>query len=145
MAKKHLEIVATIQDDFTVKVHVPRLLKAVLASIGAGELVRIDIAKWYKKRTLKQNATSWGPDYELILQFIATKTGEIFSEEQLHDFHKRKILGYEESELAAGLIKPKSTTDLNTVEFAEFRERYCQYWAERGLFIPDPKPKGEGG
>lgn len=66
--------------------------------------------------------------------------GHMFMTEQLHDWHKRKFLGFEESEAYPGLYKPKSTADLDTVGFAEFREAYCKFLAEQGLWVPDPDP-----
>jgi hypothetical protein len=151
MARKHPEIVATIVNKmvcencghttkgFFLLFSIPRLLMSMLCYIGVGKKVRVDIKRWYKKRTNKQNATSWGPDYNLIVAFILTETGDLFTSEQLHDFHKSTFLGFDECELAKGLKKPKSTTDLTTVEYNElFRERYCKFWAERGLYIPDP-------
>lgn len=142
MAKKHPEIVATIQDDFTVKVHIPRLLKAVLAGIGAGEDIRIDIAKWYKKRTKQQNAYLWSLVYPTILKYILEKTGQTFSLDDLHDRYKKKFLGYEVCKIVPGLVKTKSSTETSTVEFSdEFVELICIEWADNGLYIPPPDPK----
>ena len=156
MARNDPEIVATIVEEsmckkcghtekgFFLDFSIPKLLMSLLCYIGAGKKVRIDIKRWYKKRSNLQNATSWGPDYNLIIAFILTETGEIFTSEQLHDFHKRTFLGFNECSLAKGLKKPKSTTILTTVEYNElFRDRYCKFWAERGLYIPDPVKKDE--
>ena len=144
MAKNHPEIVATITDDFDLKIHMPSRLKALLCYIGAGKQVRIDVKRWYKKRTNLQNATSWGPDYNKIIGFILEETGQLFTSDQLHEFHKETFLGFDECKLAKGLKSPKSTTQLTTVEYNEsFRELYCKYWAERGLYIPDPIKKDE--
>lgn len=135
------EIVATITDDLSLSFAIPRMLQAVLAGIGKGEKVRVDIRKWYKKRTLDQNATIWGPDYALIIPYVLQTTGQSFDPEELHDFHKRKFLGFDEAKGFPGLYRVKSTRGLDTVGFATFREDYCRFWAENGLYIPDPDPE----
>lgn len=132
------EVVATITDDLLLEYAIPRLLKAVLAGIGKGEKVRVDVKKWYKKRTIDQNATAWGPDYALILAHIKDTTGDSFTPEELHDWHKRKFLGYTESEQYPGLFKPGSTKDLDTAGFAKFRDAYCDFWGMQGLYVPEP-------
>ena len=141
MAKNRPEILAEITDDFQLKFSIPSMLRAYLKQIGAGKKVRIDIARWYKRRTVKQNAVIWGPDYKIILAYLAEMVGEAWTAEELHDFHKRKFLGYKQSLIAEGLLRPKSTTRLDTLEFSGFREKYCMFWADRGLYLPDPDPE----
>jgi len=116
------------------------MLKAVLSGIGKGTQVRVDISKWYKRRTKDQNSTIWGPDYALILAHIKETTGDSFTPDELHDWHKREFLGFKESGRYRGLYKLASTKDLNTVEFAKFRGDYCDFWGSNGLYIPDPDP-----
>jgi len=144
MKQKHPDLVATItkneRGEFGLVFAIPRMLQAVLAGIGECQ-VRVDVRKWYKKRTINQNSTTWGPDYALILAHIYQTTGQSFEPEELHDWHKRKFLGFDESAKFPGLYKPKSTTDLDTVGHAKFREDYCRFWAMQGLYIPDPDPE----
>ena len=135
------ELIATITPDFELEFAIPRMRKAVLAGIGAGEKVRVDYRKWYKKRTEYQNNTIWGPDYALILAYIQKTTGQSFTPEALHEWHKREFLGFTESVEHKGLYEVKSTKGLDTKGFADFREDYCRYWAEHGLYIPDPDPE----
>jgi len=138
--KSKTENVATITDDLKLDYHIPRILIAVLAQIGRGEKVRVDIKKWYKKRTNDQNAVIWGPDYTLIISHILEHTGELFSPGQLHEWHKEKFIGFIKYDQIPGLYKVGSTKDMDTQEFSEFREKYCKFWAENGLYIPDPDP-----
>ena len=139
---KYPEIVATIakteSGNFVFYFDIPRMLQAALSAIGEGVKVRVDIKKWYKKRTIPQNNMIWGPDYALILAHIQATTGDVFSAEELHDWHKRKFLGFKESNNFPGLYRLGSTKDLDTVGFAKFREDYCRFWAINGLYIPDP-------
>ena len=135
------EITATITPQLELQFNIPRMLRAHLASIGPNVKVRVDIQKWRKPRTLKQNAMIWGPDYTKILAHILEHTGEKYTEEELHHFHKVRFLGYESSKEHRGLYKLKSTKDLDTAGFSKFREDYCRYWAENGLYLPDPEPQ----
>jgi len=142
---KKPDLVATITKDskgnYGLSYAIPRMLQAVLAGIGEGVQVRHDIKKFYKKRSLDQNYTIWGPDYALILNHIRETTGMPFTSEELHNWHKEKFLGYEEAPGHPGLKRLRSTKDLDTVGFAEFRENFCRYWATNGLYIPDPDPE----
>lgn len=134
------EIVATITDNLELKYHIPRMLTAKLGSIGKGVKVRVDIKRWYKKRSKEQNGYLWSTVYPTITQYILEKTGQKFTSENLHDRYKRKYLGYEQCEIMPDLIKVKSSTELDTKEFwDELIEHICREWAEMGLFIPMPK------
>lgn len=146
---KKPDLVATVikTDDgmFGLTYSIPRMFQAVLAGIGEGVVVRNDIKKWYKKRTTDQNSTAWGPDYALILEYITKTTGDSFTPEELHLFHKKKFLEVTESDTFPGLYKLGSTKDLDTVGFAKFRDDYCDFWAMIGLYIPDPDPTKKRG
>lgn len=130
---------ATITEDFKLQWSVPRMLEMVLRGIGAGVDVHVEVKKWYKKRTGKQNATQWGPDLTLIQQYILETTGIWFTKEEIHKKHKKDFLGVKTHPFLPGWEKEKSTTELTTKEMSDFREEYCRYWAEMGLYIPDPK------
>ena len=139
---KQPELVATITDYLDLDFAIPRLLTSVLAQIGKGEKVRVDIKKWYKKRSGKQNSYLWAVVYPTIIHYILEKTGQKFTKEELHDRYKKKFLGYEVCELIPDLVKVKSSTELNTKEFSdELVELICIEWADLGLYIPPPKKK----
>lgn len=138
-------IKATITEDFKLKFSVPRMLEVALRTIGPGVDVHVEIKKWYKKRTSKQNAVQWALDLSVIQLFILQNTGDYFTEAEIHRHHKEAFLGYEECELVPGIKRLKSTTDLDTVQMAKFREDYCRFWANLGLYIPDPDPDYKGG
>jgi len=145
MKEKQPEIVATITDDLSLDYSIPVILQRWLRTFGTKTKVRVDISKWYKKRTKKQNAYLWAGVYPVIIQYILETTGQKFSDEDLHIRYKRKYLAYDKSELMPDLVKTKSTTDCNTLEFSdEFVEQICVEWGELGLYIPPPKKKDEG-
>ena len=139
--KNHPEIVADITDEFELKFRIPKFFYLHLRTIGAGVPVRIEVFKWYKKRTRKQNAYLWAVVYPTIIAYILEKTGQKFSAEDLHERYKRKFLGFERCEIMPDLIKVKSSTETSTVEFSdEFVELICVEWSDNGLFIPPPDP-----
>ena len=139
---KQPELVATISENLELDYDFPRLLTSILASNGKGTKVRVDIRKWYKKRTNPQNNYLFGVIYPTIIHYILEKTGQKFTKDDLHDRYKEKFLGYEVCELLPDLRKTKSSTDLNTKEFSdELVELICIEWADLGLYIPPPKKK----
>ncbi len=132
------ELVATIKNGH-LEFAISRLLQSILAGIGEGKQVRVDIKRWYKKRSTKQNSLSWGHDYPIILSFMAENGEPGYTAEELHDYHKRLFLGFVKSEKFPGLYRVKSSADLDTEEFSvKFRENYVRHWVEKGLYIPDP-------
>ncbi len=142
--KKGPEIVATITEDFHLVYAIPRLLENRLREIGAGKKVRVDVVAWKKPRTAPQNAYLWAVVYPTIIRFIKDTTGQEFSAEDLHERYKRKYLGYEVCEIPGmeDIIRPRSSTDLDIVEFFDqLVEHICREWAELGLFIPLPNKK----
>ena len=141
MRKNKPEIVADVTEKYDLKFRIPNLLRATLVQIGANNPVRVDIARWYKKRSPKQNSYLWGVVYPYIIRYIKDKTGQTFTAEDLHERYKRKFLGYERCSMDGmqDLIRVKSSTELNTKEFSDdLVEHICREWAENGLYIPLP-------
>lgn len=88
----------------------------------------LEVKKWYKKRTLSQN--------EFYHWVIVKELSEYFwiSVEQMHDEIKYKFLSQRFTWIDWDeIIKIKSTTELNTVEFEIFLEEIrkwmsSEYW-----------------
>jgi len=138
------EIVATITDDFDLSYAIPRVLLNRLREIGAGQKVRIDVVRWKKPRTKKQNAYLWSVVYPTICRFIKDTTGQEFTPDDLHERYKRKYLGYEICEIPGmeDLTCPRSSADCDVEEFwDQLVEHICREWAELGLYIPLPVKK----
>jgi hypothetical protein len=138
------DIVATVNEDYTLKLAIPRLLTMKLQQIGAGKKVRLEVKRWQKPRTIQQNAYLWSVVYPTICRYIKDVTGQEFTPEDLHERYKRKYLGYEVCEIPGteDLTRPKSSAKLDTEEFwDQLVEHICREWADRGLYIPLPKKK----
>ena len=137
--KNHPDLIAEVDGDFNLIFSIPKMLKLHLRTIGEGVKVRVEIVKWYKKRSGKQNSYLWAVVYPTIIAYILESTGQKFTAEDIHERYKRKLLGFDRCELMPDLIKVKSSTDLNTITFTdEFVEQICVEWADLGLYIEPP-------
>lgn len=105
--------------------------------------VEIEIIKGKKKRSINQNNWYYGIALPIIIQAIEETTGELYTKEDLHEFHLEKVLE------ATKVVKEtlgetiitythKRTSDMTTVEFMNFKNKIQVYWAERGINVPDP-------
>lgn len=92
----------------------------------------LSIKKWYKPRSLQENAYYWG----VVIELLCGHTG--YTPEEMHDCLKAKFLPHGVDEY--GLEHVKSTTKLSTVEFETYMED-IRRWAssELDVYIPDPE------
>lgn len=74
------DIVATINEDLTLDLAIPRLLTMKLHQIGVGKKVRLDVKRWQKPRSCNQNRLQ-----RLWLLEAA---------EQLHEYTPEEYRGY---------------------------------------------------
>lgn len=81
------------------------------------------------QRSLSQNSYYFGVVVKLIADFCG------YEVEDCHRALRARFLS-EPGEL--GLARVKSTTELDTREFAEYVERCRQLAAEFGVYVPDP-------
>jgi NinB protein len=96
-----------------------------------------------RTRTPRQNRRYWGNG---VLAQIATQArirGRAFDAEVWHEQFKRMFIGV--VELPNGQVIGKSSTELTTVEFAEFCDRVEAYAAtELGVTFYDLAPRTQG-
>jgi hypothetical protein len=143
-AKRKVELVADITENFELVFPILRALKNRLMEIGAGKRAIISIKEWKKPRSNPLNAYLWAAVYPNIIRYIKDTTGQDFTSEQLHERYKKKYLGYEICEIPGmdDLVKLRSSTELDSQEFwNDFIEFICREWAELGLYIPLPEKK----
>lgn len=109
---------------------IPRYWKNYLSTFAEGQRVTISLKKFYKKRSLPQNAYWHG----VVCRELGNHLG--YHPEEMHEALKIKFCGEFDKN---GLVKVRSTTKLDTVEFNALIERVCQWAAEEfGLYIPPP-------
>lgn len=104
-------------------------------SADSGHVVAIKEKK--SKRSLDQNALHW-KRLDIIRLHVADSTGQIFSAENLHEFFKCKFMSVHLVEIGGESVKVRrTTTGMNTKEFAEFMDAIDRYCIDRlNLYLP---------
>ena len=95
-----------------------------------GEEVRLELEKWYKKRSGCQNRYYWG----VVVDILSDHTG--YTPDEIHRVLKEKFL---EREAMLGEKVAVSTTGLTTQEFEEYM-RKIRMWASSDLQCIIPQP-----
>lgn len=95
-----------------------------------GEEVRIELEKWYKKRSGAQNRYYWG----VVIDTLQEYSGE--DPERIHARLKQKFLPKEQ--ILDGEA-PLSSKKLTTADFEDYMRKIRQ-WASRdyNVYIPEP-------
>lgn len=115
--------------DFGSEANVARLKEHIKNNDGA----HYKLTKVETKRTLTQNAFYW-----CYLQLIEKETGNDAND--LHQYFKRTKLPPKFITVMGKQIKiPKSTTELDKLEFGEYLDKIC---AESGVALPNPEEAG---
>jgi len=88
----------------------------------------MEIKKYYKQRSKQQNRYYWA-----VIDTIGEELG--YERTEMHETFKLTFLGAWKD---TGLLIPKSTTKLTTIEFKDYMDTIIRFAAERGIVIPDP-------
>jgi hypothetical protein len=102
------------------------------------DILEINIKKFRKKRTDRQNRWIWGYAIITVQAFLKETTGSYPSKEALYTFFRVNIVGDEPVvENVHGVdvivLKGKRFSQCTTVEFSERAEKIIRYYAEMGL------------
>jgi hypothetical protein len=129
----------SLQIDFAEKI--ARILQPIRET-----QLEITIKKFFRQRSLAQNAWMWGVCIPTIRAWMKERTGSCPSAEAIYAFLRIKVVEHEVViETIDGIDVPvvtgKRFSQMNTVEFSESVEKIILHYAERGLEIPLPKPK----
>lgn len=99
-----------------------------LAGLDITKLYEVVIRIHKSKRTRDQNARYWA-----ILGIVESETGHTANE--VHEWCKHEFLGFDVIEIFGARVEiPKSTTGLNTKQFAKYCER-VEAWAVSELGV----------
>lgn len=100
----------------------------------------VEVVKFRKGRTLKQNAWYWSCIVAGFGQFLRAQ-GEQYTNEDAHEMLKWKFLRVSVINQKTGEVigeRIRSTTNLTTVQMVKYCED-CRNWlAEFGVIVPDP-------
>jgi hypothetical protein len=112
--------------------------QAAIAHIRDMELaypMRVEVKRYYKKRTLNQNDLyfSW-------IEILANEFGN--TKEEMHDALKIKIMGAATANLAGEIIHlPPNSRHLETKAFSEYMDKVYALALEYGIILPQPNEK----
>lgn len=112
--------------------------QAAIAHIRDMELaypMRVDVKRYYKKRTIDQNSLYWS-----WLEILANEFGN--NREEMHDALKMKIMGATTVNLAGEIIHlPPNSRHLETKTFSEYMDKVYALALEYGIILPQPNEK----
>jgi len=99
-----------------------------------GKEIELTIRQKKSKRSLNQNSAYWGIMIEILSECEAFGG---YTKDEIHDALRKEFLS--KIDPITGLTKIRSTTSLNTKEFAEYYDT-IQRWAAQFLncYIPSP-------
>ncbi len=95
-----------------------------------GKRVQITIKKHHPRRSDNQNAYYWG----VIVPMMSEAIG--YDREEMHAALKMRLL---QTHTDGPLRTVRSTSTLNTKEFAEYVDNCIRLAAEMGIVVPDPR------
>lgn len=94
-----------------------------------GREIELRLSRRKKERSMSQNKYYWG----CVVALLAEHCG--YEPEEMHAALKMKFLRQYEDQALPSI---RSTTDLDTAEFANYIEQVRRLAAEMGVVIPDP-------
>ena len=102
---------------------------------------RIELSRYRELRSNVANRYYWGVVVQALYQFLASQDIDITHPEQCHELLKHKFLVCDVVNKSTGEVltqRTRSTTELNTEEFAEYLDK-CTVWLSSffGLVLPD--------
>lgn len=121
----------------------PEFCKRALRPLLEKEL-EIVVKKHRRLRSNAQNRWLWGVAYVTIKQWYKETQGEDITSEEIHAHNLSSIQGYryDVKEILGEevlIMEGKRTSKMSVEEFQQMMEKLQQYYAERGLVIPDPE------
>ena len=91
-----------------------------------------------KKRSSEQNKYWWGVVVKMIADWLRSYGNDV-TDNDTHEFLKMKYLGKKEVIINGKTFeRNRSTSELNTQEFSDLKEKVQRDFAVKGLVIPDP-------
>lgn len=105
--------------------------------------VYITIKKYTQKRSIKQNNWYYGIAIPMVQNFLLETQGEKYSKDDIHQYHLNTVVkpAIEVKPIfgtPCTIYKIQRTSEMNTVEFMDFKEKVQRFWEQFDLHIPDP-------
>lgn len=138
-----LELVAEMQADCSIEIMAARAIYGQLRPY-IGKTIIINIREYESKRSDKQNRWYWGVAIPIIKQFRRDTEGEEYTNDEIHYYNLthvagrkpviKEIFGFETI-----VMEGKSTSEMSTKDFMDFKESLQKHFGEMDCNIPDPK------
>lgn len=120
--------------------------KAIMVNAFAelkGKRVEIELRPETKQRSIFQNKWYWGEAVPKILHFFKGKAekeqAKKLTSDDVHEWLKKQFAGIKIIKIGREeFSRPRSTTELSTIEFNEFMEKIQRYFAQFDVIINDP-------
>lgn len=105
--------------------------------------VFVNITPFHEKRSIKQNNWYYGVAIPIIIAYLKETQGEKYSKEDINQYHLNEVIKPNFQTRAifgkvCVIYDIKRTSEMDTVEFMDFKDKIQVYWAQRDLIIPDP-------
>lgn len=142
MSKISLEAVITDKGLLKPKEHLK--IKNIFRARGwVGKSVILEVSKYYRNRTNRQNRYIWGVMVPIIQRWILETQGEKVTKDQAYMYLRMGVLEEKPviTEIAGTEVitfESKRFSRMNTKEFSEAIEEVIAIMAERGCAIPLP-------
>lgn len=116
------------------------LLLSVLSE-WRGKEITLEVRLNRRRRSGQQNSYYWKVVVGLVRKALMEEHGEMYTKDEVHGILKQQCNWREitNEESGESIKIPKSTRDLNTLEFEEYEER-CRRFAAEFLGVDIPLP-----
>lgn len=116
------------------------LLLSVLSE-WRGKEITLEVRLNRRRRSEQQNSYYWKVVVGLVRKALMEEHGEMYTKDEVHGILKQQCNWREitNEESGESIKIPKSTRDLNTLEFEEYEER-CRRFAAEFLGVDIPLP-----
>lgn len=115
-------------------------LVAFIAALPRDRAWKLTITEWKRTRSTDQNAYLWGVVYTKILEHPEL---DGWTDKDIHEFMLGEHFGWQELKATRiiprrKIVPKRRSSKLSTVEFMDYIAFIQRYWAEYGVYIPDP-------
>lgn len=147
MINDELTILASMGEDFKITPMFPKKMARLLKKyVGIEKPLEVVISIHHRQRSLAQNRWIWLICSSTVMAWLKETQGINYTKDEVYAYVQTAALGrkMELKEIAGEeviVLEGKRFSRMTTLEFSESVEIIVQYFAERGLDIPLPKPK----
>lgn len=138
-----ITVTGNLSPSFRLEIDSHKALARILKRF-MGKQLEIHISEFKRQRSLAQNRWIWGLCVPTVKGWLKETQGEKYTKDEVY-YYIQSVLGRKTiiKEIAGEeviIMEGKRMSQMTTKEFSDAVEEIVQYFAERGLAIPLPKP-----